>query len=143
MHMEVQKKACKGLSLWKILLQRQQWSTLLIRGTKWLDGILEGDGESNMFTNMQHAEIKRWLALHNCKVRFQMPTSMAFLPKCHTAKALISPGNVTVWKSKNIPSTKSKCDFFQKSSVPNVKKLQNINLICLRILCMCLIKISN
>lgn len=53
-------------------------------------------------------EIKIWLVPRSCKVTFQMPTSLAFLQKYHITSALKSPGNVTVWKSKNIKNSRYK-----------------------------------
>lgn len=61
--------------------------------------ILEG-GESNTFTNMPQAEIKSRLALHNRQVRFQMPTSVAFLPKYDSTNTLNSQGISLLGKAK-------------------------------------------
>lgn len=79
--------------------------------------VFGGGAESNMFTNMPQDEIKKWLALNNYKVKFQMLiTTMAFLPKCRTTNALQSPWNVSFFGKSKTSNSKSKHDLEESSA---------------------------
>lgn len=80
-------------------LSRDGSGVLFISRNQMVGDILEG-GKSNTFTNTPQAEVRSRLALHIRQVRFQMPTSVAFLPKCHSTSPLNSQGISLFVKAK-------------------------------------------